>query len=429
MARGRRKALPSKQPRELTLFLAGGIFLALVFGVYLGQVHRPVELPDQSQPGDLLPWTDLDVLAYTTPWNRIGQDRTLQLLPQLDQGRKHLVSPVWLQLRPDSEGTRITGEHDVDEIWLKRLRSSAALVLPRVLLESWSSPEQILHLLKDQQQRRDAARQLVQVCRKHSFDGFTLEIMNSMVGVLSGHAGLSVKAEFLESLGMFFGDVRGIWKQESGQESDSALPPHPVLVLVLPSYPLFSEKDWPEALVDSVDYYQIMTYDYHPQQQQRQNFGWDRGGLGWPVAPLAWVRSSLNALFPAAAAGAPNSRIPDRRKILMGLNLYGYDYFAIGPEQPKLDMRAVTFNDILELESRALRAGGLFRRTFDSKVSEEFIEYSIPAEEGGEGLRRGRVFFPTRRSIAARLDLAREMGLGGVAMWEMGQPFQHDVLG
>ena len=71
---------------------------------------------------------------------------------------------------------------------------------------------------------------------------------------------------------------------------------------------MFDADDF-ERLVDQVDFFSLMTYDYSNVQRPGPN------------SPLAWVRSCVEALD----EGGYN-----RNKILIGLNFYGLRYTAEG---------------------------------------------------------------------------------------------------
>lgn len=109
------------------------------------------------------------------------------------------------------------------------------------------------------------------------------------------------------------------------------------------------------------------------------------------MAPLPWVRQCMEAFVVENPENA--------RKLLMGVNFYGYDYHPMGAKlEPVIGKQYVS---LLEKHKPEIR--------WDSSGAEHFIEYDGHT-----------VFYPSLSSIDARLKLARELGFG-IAIWETGQ--------
>lgn len=59
-----------------------------------------------------------ETLGYVTPWNNKGYDWAKQF-----RSKFTYISPVWLQLREDSDHVPIiTGTHDIDSQWVKDVK-------------------------------------------------------------------------------------------------------------------------------------------------------------------------------------------------------------------------------------------------------------------------------------------------------------------
>lgn len=129
------------------------------------------------------------------------------------------------------------------------------------------------------------------------------------------------------------------------------------------------------SLGASVDVFHVMTYDFH----------WASGSPG-AVAPLPWIGSVMRF----TASVVPKS------KIEMGINGYGYTWGAKGV--------TLTWPDYLKLQSRY----GRFER-----------------DEGSHELKLtfkdGEAWMSDAETTRHKLELAKELGLRGAAMWVLGQ--------
>jgi len=223
------------------------------------------------------------VLGYVTPWNGAGYDAA-----RLYAGEKiHLVSPVWLQLKARAADGRylISGQHDVDVKWVEDLQSSGAKVLPRVLFDGWTGKDYV-ELFQSDDLLRMAAKTIAKtVLEELKLDGVVLELWSQLGG--QGRPQLAqvarAVAEAVRSLGGIF-----------------------VLVIPPPLHAgdaagMFGPEDF-ASLVDEVDFFSLMTYDYSSLQRPGAN------------APVRWVRKCIETLDPLGE---------NRKKILLGLNFYG----------------------------------------------------------------------------------------------------------
>jgi spore germination protein len=137
------------------------------------------------------------------------------------------------------------------------------------------------------------------------------------------------------------------------------------------------------ALGRLADFVALMTYDRHD----------DTSGPG-PVAPLGWV---------ARVAAFAASEIPPR-KILLGIPGYGYDWTAPG-EAVTVDAR----------EALALAREHGVVPVYDARVAESGFRYV-----DAQGVRH-TVWFEPAAGVAAKRQLAARLGLGGLALWSLGQ--------
>ncbi|WP_246946181.1 LysM peptidoglycan-binding domain-containing protein [Bacillus pinisoli] len=144
-----------------------------------------------------------------------------------------------------------------------------------------------------------------------------------------------------------------------------------------------------------VDFVVIMTYEW----------GYS-GGPAMPVSPIGPVREVLEY----ALTEMPGS------KIMMGQNLYGYDWtlpYVEGGEYAK----AVSPNAAIELAAK-----NNVPILYDYEAQAPHFNY-VDSEQ-----KQHKVWFEDARSIQAKFDLIKELGLRGISYWKLGLPFPQNWL-
>ncbi len=135
-----------------------------------------------------------------------------------------------------------------------------------------------------------------------------------------------------------------------------------------------------KALAQVVDQVRVMTYDH----------SWSGSDAG-PVAPLDWV----NSVAHHAAQAVPKD------KLMLGLATYGYDW--VGEQGVNLQA-----TNAVEL---AQRVGATPK--WDATASAWTFRY----EQDGQ---QHTVWYEDARSLAAKQQVAVDLGLRGVAIWALG---------
>lgn len=148
------------------------------------------------------------------------------------------------------------------------------------------------------------------------------------------------------------------------------------------------------ALGNIVDFVVIMTYEW----------GYS-GGPAMPVSPIGPVEQVLRYAI---------SRMP-ANKILMGQNLYGYDWTL--PFVQGSFARAVSPQTSINIA----RENGV-EISYDTRAQAPHFRYT-----DADG-RTHEVWFEDARSIQAKFDLVKRLGLRGISYWKIGFPFPQNWL-
>ena len=143
-----------------------------------------------------------------------------------------------------------------------------------------------------------------------------------------------------------------------------------------------------------VDFVVIMTYEW----------GYS-GGPAMAVSPIGPVRNVLEY----AISEMPAS------KIMMGQNLYGYDWTL--PFVQGTIAKAVSPQQAI-----SLAAANNVQIQYDVRAQAPFFRYTDPNGKQHE------VWFEDARSIQAKFDLIKELGLRGMSYWKLGLSFPQNWL-
>jgi spore germination protein len=141
--------------------------------------------------------------------------------------------------------------------------------------------------------------------------------------------------------------------------------------------------DYP-ALAHWATYLVIMAYDHHYS-----------GGPPGPVAPYGWVAANVRQALTLVPA----------KKLVLAIGMYGYDWVNTGAPGP-----AATVSDV---EAEALARQHNIHPLYDAAISQNHFTYV----SGGVS---HVVWYMGDRSASARIALARDHHLAGVALWRLG---------
>ncbi|MBI2939612.1 MAG: hypothetical protein HYY04_04170 [Chloroflexi bacterium] len=272
--------------------------------------------------------------------------------------RLDIVAPGFFAMRGD--GT-VVGDDDAE---VSRLaRSGGARLVP--LVRNRDQYDAFSPVLNDPDRRRSAVGNLVGLVQRHGYDGLHLDLE------AINHA-----------------DRPGLTALV-GELAERLRPRGKLVTIALPARDREQTTGWAgaydyAALGRISDYVVIMTYAYRTPSST----------VPGSISPLPRVES---------AARYAASQIPPA-KVLLGIGLWGYDWRVTAP---------TSVQSRRYLETQGL--GRLHQGTYGySEVDQSaWLRYRIGAEQH-------EVWFEDRRSVAAKQGVARQLGLGGTALWRLG---------
>lgn len=158
-----------------------------------------------------------------------------------------------------------------------------------------------------------------------------------------------------------------------------------------------------KELADTVDYVVFMTYDYH----------YPGSLVTGPVSPVGGAR--IEAEFDTRVAIEEALRILKPEQILIGAPLYGYGWETIAdsPRSAVIPGTGLTYSNrkVEELLSECATCSA----REDTIAKEQYVIY----KDTDTGTYY-QIFYPDSNSMSEKMKLAKEYGIGGVALWALG---------
>jgi spore germination protein YaaH len=274
------------------------------------------------------------------------------------------ISPVWYEMR--SNGTLLRLNGSCDSSLVEAAHDAGVLVLPS--MTNGFSPSRTAYVLPYAERRSQLVQRILDEVERCDYDGMDIDFE-----AVPSHEREAFSA-FIRELanGLHVeGHLLAIAIHSRTGEGGGA--------------PGAFAQDW-LAIGQAVDRFRIMTYDFH----------WSGGGPG-PVAPVYWVRDVIEYAKTQVDPG----------KIVLGVPFYGYDW--VGGNGV-----AVTWRDVQEIRS-VYEPSEINFREWDAngEVAESWFTYW--ARDGYH-----TVWFASRPSLEAKLDLVVEYDLAGIAIWRLG---------
>ena len=310
----------------------------------------------------LSPATHIPSVQAAPPFVRWGYyvtyDRTSWATLQAHLGTLDIVSPYFFQLRADGTIEELS-DHTADGF----LRQSGITVVPMIKnVPRWND---FTPLIADPVQRSAVIARIVRLVEERGYSGMHIDFE-------------AVNASDAPHLTAFMRELAAQLRPRGKLVTQA-------VVARTSDTPTTwgGAYDYP-ALAEVNDYIVVMAYDFHYA-----------GGSPGPVAPYTWVQRVVSYL---------TTRVP-REKLILGIPLYGYDWnVTAGPPA-----RSVRYDQVRELLRRPGATSG-----YDETEKEAWIRYT---DDQGQ---QHEVWHADARSVAARVDLALDRGLAGVALWRLG---------
>jgi len=283
------------------------------------------------------------------------------------------LSPVWYQLDASGDGSINSYAGARDVALVDEAHAQFTLVIP-LINNAYASAgfdgTPVSRMIHDPARRTAHVNTLVNEVLAYGYDGIDIDY-ESLNGLADRHA-FSLFIEELAQALHAHGKLLSIAIHPKTSKPGSWDGP--------------KAQDW-KRIGAAVDRFRVMTYGFH----------WNTSGPG-PIAPLWWMEEVMAF---ATSVVAPN-------RVYVGLHLYGHDWTGGSGS-------STAWEDVQPL----INAQGAVPQWQDTDargraVAEPWFTYTDSLGQPHE------VWYANGASIAARLQLVRQYGLGGVAVWRLG---------
>jgi spore germination protein YaaH len=315
----------------------------------------------------------LVTLGYITPWNKEGYDYVKKYSEKFD-----IISPTWFELKPEEIDGEfqiiLDGSNNVDSSYMKDLKNKnkKILILPRLHV---GFNEQKLFNIWFTKESDQFVKVLERRIKYNKFDGYVFDCM-----------AIWFNKNLMEKFIKYF--LPKIYESMNKLKKT-------FILTILPKNNKdttggnYIDKNTFKLISKYVHYFNIMTYDYHQYINQNKNYF---------TAPISWIKETINFYVDNNDKDA-NELL---QKILIGIPFHGYSFNT----DTGREMDIITGKQFPDILNKGI----------------EDMEY-ISNENEGEYLLLGKknaVNYPEKKFISKRLELSKELKVGGIGIWDVG---------
>ena len=307
----------------------------------------------------------LVTLGYITPWNKEGYEYVKKYSEKFD-----IISPTWFELKPEEIDGEfqiiLDGSNNVDSSFMKDLKNKnkKILILPRLHV---GFNEQKLFNIWFTKESDQFVKVLERRIKYNKFDGYVFDCMKIWYDV-------NLLNKFTRYL---LPKISEVMKKLNKKFILTVIPVH------RKNMNYQNDKDILKKLKNYVDYFNIMTYDYDQYDNDNNKFY---------SSPITWIKETIDFY-----AEKDNDVL---KKILFGVPFHGYVY----NKKSGKPIDVINSKQFLQLLNE-----GEYEINFD----ENEYEYTISDD-------KNIINFPNINYIGKRLELSKELNIGGCGIWDIG---------
>lgn len=338
-------------------------------------IKRSSTIPD-PQPSTNVPV----VYGYLPYWNR----STAQFSPSLThvsffsleiQGDGHIIE---IPSKSKDQGYRLFSKGVLTNLKTE-IGSTQKLELTLSMLDQDAIPL----FMASRSAQQTAVADIDELIRTQPIDGINIDVE------YNGEVTKELQTQFA----VFLSDIENVVKKTTPQKHLSI-----ALYADAASIPRLAD---PALVAPHVDHLIIMAYDFHRRSSPKSG----------PVAPLfggnekKWESDIVQTLK------GYTSVVPSQ-KILLGIPFYGYEWSVTGTDPQSFTLPKSGSTATYQRVKKLIATGKATVKWDDTALS----PYLLYEEDGAQQL----IYFEDAQSLRYKLDLVKQSGLGGIAIWALG---------
>ena len=370
-----RRGTPARAPRRPRLRPL--VALAVLFGLGAGVAYAvrggdgPPPLPVIAMSG----WAPYWVLEEAT--ETVARDGSMF----------QEISPFWFEARGATD-VQFSGRLNAERIapFMEAARATGARIVPAVV--DVMDEGGMAAVLADPTRRAAHVETLLELARTWEVDGLDIDYER-----------------------FAFRDSRTTWEATRPnwiafitELADGLHASGRILTVAVP--PIYDTERTPQSgywvydyasMGEVVDRIRIMAYDYSTSEPG-------------PIAPIDWVRVAVRAAKEA---------VDDDTKIVLGIPLYGRNWVISTSGECPDDAPGTVDPNLREIDELVAKYGAV--PMYDELTGDETFTYQRPVSDSQAScVQTRRVHYVSTKGARARVDIARQERIGGVAFWAIG---------